>query len=114
MTSENASGRGERQESFYDGRIEVAAGQRADVLARLVYRPCHAVGPFRGERGGDIHHREEARGQRNLLADKAPWVATPIPFLVVAVGDIEGGAQVGDGGEHRICQGGVAAHNGPL
>jgi len=61
-----------------------------------------------------IHDCEEAGGQWDLFAPQTLWVTRPIPFLVVAAGDIQGGPQKSDRCQHLLGIGGVTAHDLPL
>ena len=56
-----------------------------------------AVIPVIAQGVPDIHDREDARRERNLLALQAARVAAAVPFFMVAIGDVEGGFQEGDG-----------------
>ena len=90
------------------------AGLFTDVADGILARPSRAVRAFGGEGIEDVHHGEDAGGEGDLLAFEPLGVAGAIPFFVVAVGDVEGGVQEGDGGEQLVGEGGVLAHEGPF
>ena len=52
-------------------RVEMPAALRREVLEGLLARPGRLVGAHRGERVVDVGHRDDARAQRDVVADQA-------------------------------------------
>ena len=102
------------QEGLHYPGVEVLAGLLLQVVNDLVHRPGVAVGPIRREGVPDVHYREDAGRQWNLLPFQPPGVAAAVPFLVVAVGDVQGRPQIGDGGQEPEGLVRVLAHDFPL
>ena len=102
------------QERLHHARLEVCARQFADMLQRPGARPGRAVGAVRRQRIVDVHDAEDAGAERDLFAFEAARVAAAVPFLVVAVGDVERPLQVGDRLEHLPGVGGMHVHERPL
>src|SRR5688500_14515170 len=75
------------EEGLQDARIEVAAGLGAHVVERLLARPGLLVRPHRGQRVVHVGHRDDARAQRDVVADEAVRVPRAVVFLVVAERD---------------------------
>ena len=62
-------------ERVHQARVEVAAGLRREMLEGLLARPGLLVGPHRGERVVHVGHRDDARAQRNMVADQPVGIA---------------------------------------
>ncbi len=104
----------EAQEYIDDLWIEVCASEAANMLAHALLGPALAVWPIEAQGIPDIDHREDPRRQRDLLALQAARVAAAIPLFVVAIGDVQRHAQVGDRREQIVGEGRVLAHDRPL
>ena len=68
-------------------RIEALARFGDDDLHGLIERQRPAVLPVGSQRIQAIHHRENARADRNLFTRKAERIARSIPFFVVRADD---------------------------
>src|SRR6266542_393867 len=91
---------GDGDERLGHGRVELRAGAGHDLVDRLLGRQRAPVGPVGGHGVEGVAHREDARAEGDLLADQARWVAAPVPALVVRAGDLDGGAERLDSGDH--------------
>ena len=60
----------------------------------LFSRPGSAVWTVMGEGVPNVDHGENAGHQRNLFSFQAVWIASTIPFLVMAIGDVNRGSQI--------------------
>src|SRR5207253_84098 len=70
-----------------DRGIEIAARALHDVDVGVLRGPRGPVGSIRPQRKPDVHHREDPRGQRDLLTLEAAGVSRSVPPLVMAVRD---------------------------
>ncbi len=87
------------QECLHHRRIEQDAGLLLQVLAGGEPGPGGAIGAVGQERIVHVDHGEDAGCQGDAVAAQAVGVTGPVPALVVAQGDIQGGAQVLDVGQ---------------
>src|SRR5581483_4047945 len=102
------------EEDFHHTRVEVLARFGANILDGFFLRPRLSIWPVGGERVIDIHYCEDTRRQRNGLAFQGARVAGAVPFFVMAVGNIERAAQIGNRREHVVGKLGMPAHDDPL
>jgi hypothetical protein len=77
-------------------------------------RPGGPVGPGGAERIPDVYDGQQARSQRDLLAAPAARIARVVPFLVVALRNIQRRPQKDDGREQGISVGRILAHENPF
>ena len=80
----------------------------------LFPRPRRTVGALGAEGVVDVNGGEYAGRQGYRVPLEAARVAGAVPFLVVAVGDVEGGAEIDDGRKELIGDYGVPPHDLPL
>src|SRR5439155_16260180 len=70
-------------------RVEVRACERSDVLARFGFGSAFAIRTLGAHGIPYIDDREDARSERNLLALQAARVATTVPLLMMAIGNVQ-------------------------
>src|SRR4029077_19219071 len=70
------------QQRLDDARVELRAGDSAELLARLLWRACRAIRSIGDDRIVGVAGRDDSREQRDLLAGKAVGVSSAVPALV--------------------------------
>jgi hypothetical protein len=104
----------DRLEGRHHRRVELRAGPVGDLLAGPLERERPAVGAVGGHRVEGVGHREDARPQRDRLADEAARVALAVPALVMAADHLDRVAERLDPGHHLHAEQRVGAHHLPL
>jgi hypothetical protein len=104
------------QEGFDHARVEVPAALRAQVVERLLARQGRLVRPHRGQRVIHVGHCDDARAQRDVVADQPVGVARSVVLLVVAERDQRAHAHVLGGAalQDLVGRSPGAAHHLPL
>lgn len=102
------------QENLDYPRIKVCSGVLPDVSKRPILCPGRPVRPFGGQRIVGVGDGKDPGGERDLLALQTPWIALPVPFLVVAVRDVQRSSQVPDGREQFVRVVGMPSHDLPF
>src|SRR5579883_2587231 len=102
-----------------DARVEMprwiyAAVAFENAAARFLVGEARLVGAWRAERVVDIGDGDDACRERNCLAAQAGRIAGPIPFLVMATGDIGRHGEPRRGAKDFVAIGRMAAHLAPL
>ncbi len=87
----------EGQEDGNQFGVEVFSRIFTDVSQGFFFRPSLAVRAVAGQGIVDVHNGEDARLQRDFFPLQAARVAAAVPFFMVAIRDIECGAQIFDG-----------------
>src|SRR5215213_7334976 len=88
------------EEEVYHLRVEMLSRLFADILPRLFFYPCGAVGAVRNKCIPHIGNGEQARAQGDFVAFESARVPCPIPFFMMVVRNIEGGTQILNWGKH--------------
>jgi hypothetical protein len=76
--------------------------------------PRRSIRTTRRQRVIDVDHREDARGERDILAGGAAWVTGAVPAFVMTAGNRQSGLKVLDLLEHRSGIFRMAPHDRPL
>src|SRR6185369_3587518 len=99
------------QEHINHAGVEMGAGDGTEVVTGLLDLPRLTVGAVGAEGVPDVDGSEDAGGKGNLLSLQAAGVACPVPLLVMAVRDVEGGTQEADRREHLMRDHRMALHD---
>lgn len=102
------------QEGIDQFWVEKDARVLSDVFQYRFFGAATPVRSVRQERIPNINDGEDARGERDFIPFEAARVTGAVPAFVVTVGNIQRGAQVGDGIEHLPGIFGMFAHFFPL
>ena len=85
---------------LYHFRIEGRTRFGPQIFEHFRIRPGLPVRPVGGERIPHINNGEDACRERYLFAFQTARITGAVPFLMMAVGDIDGRLQVTNGGKH--------------
>ena len=97
-----------------DGGVELGAGAAAQLVEGDLARERAAVGAVAVERVPGVAGEDDARRERDRVADEPVRVAVAVPALVLVAHGAGDGLQAGDGREDALADHRVLAHEHPL